>query len=172
MNKIAKETAGFEGLGQKSCSSNSSTPPPVFFKRFNSGSFSNSSFSPSVASSSLSQTPPSHSSNMSFTPPSREVSFSGTLFALSGQLAEFSKGEFGSQLITKKISEGSDMERDLVWTELGLPGSLVSILVSGNQFTREVVLALASNSLALRKELITTIEKEEKTICMLEGGKG
>jgi len=170
MNRIAKETAGFEGLGEKS-STNFSTPPPVFFKRFNSGSFSNSSFSPSVASSSLSQTPPSHSSNMSFTPPSREVSFSGTLFALSGQLAEFSQGEFGSQLITKRISEGSDMERDLVWTELRLPGSLVSILVTGNQFTREVVLALASNSLALRKELVTTVEKEEKTIRMLEGGK-
>ena len=171
MNKIAKETAGFEGLGDKSSLTNFSTPPPVFFKRFNSGSFSNSSFSPSVASSSLSQTPPSHSSNLSFTPPSREVSFSGTLFALSGQLAEFSQGEFGSQLITKRISEGSDMERDLVWTELRLPGSLVSILVSGNQFTREVVLALASNSLALRKEIVTTIEKEEKTIRMLEGGK-
>jgi len=171
MNKIAKETDGFEGLGEKSSSTNFSTPPPVFFKRFNSGSFSNSSFSPSVASSSLSQTPPSHSSNLSFTPPSREVSFSGTLFALSGQLAEFSQGEFGSQLITKRISEGSDMERDLVWTELRLPGSLVSILASGNQFTREVILALASNSLALRKELVTTIEKEEKTIRMLEGGK-
>jgi len=171
MNKIAKETAGFEGLGEKSSSTNFSNPPPVFFKRFNSGSFSNSSFSPSVASSSLSQTPPSHSSNLSFTPPSREVSFSGTLFALSGQLAEFSQGEFGSQLITKRISEGSDMERDLVWTELRLPGSLVSILVTGNQFTREVVLALASNSLALRKELVTTVEKEEKTIRMLEGGK-
>ena len=170
MNKIAKETAGFEGLGEKS-PTNFSTPPPIFFKRFNSGSFSNSSFSPSVASSSLSQTPPSNSSNSSFSPPSREVSFSGTLFALSGQLAEFSQGEFGSQLITKRISEGSDMERDLVWTELRLPGSLVSILVSGNQFTREVVLTLASNSLALRKELVSTIEKEEKTIRMLEGGK-
>merc|ERR1719367_398034 len=36
------------------------------------------------------------------------------LGALSGQLAEFSQGEYGSQLITKRISEGSDMERDLV----------------------------------------------------------
>ena len=171
INKVAKETEGFEGLGGKSPPSNFSTPPPVFFKRFNSGSFSNSSFSPSAASLSISQTPPSQSSNLSFTPPSREVSFSGTLFALSGQLAEFSQGEFGSQLITKRISEGSDMERDLVWSELRLPGSLVSILVSGNQFSKEVVLALANNSLALRKELVTTIGKEEKTIRMIEGGK-
>ena len=171
INKVAKETEGFEGLGGKSPPSNFSTPPPVFFKRFNSGSFSNSSFSPSAASLSISQTPPSQSSNLSFTPPSREVSFSGTLFALSGQLAEFSQGEFGSQLITKRISEGSDMERDLVWSELRLPGSLVSILVSGNQFSKEVVLALANNSLALRKELVTTIGREEKTIRMIEGGK-
>ena len=171
MNKIAKETAGFEGLGGNSPSNNFSTPPPVLFKRFNSGSFSSSSFSPSVASSSMSQTPPSQPSNMSFTPPSREVSFSGTLFALSGQLAEFSQGEFGSQLITKRIAEGSEMERDLVWAELRLPGSLVSILIGGNQFSREVVLALASNSLALRKELVTTIGKEEKTIRMIDGGK-
>ena len=90
---------------------------------------------------------------------------------MSGQLAEFSQGEFGSQLITKRISEGSDMERDLVWSELRLPGSLVSILVSGNQFSKEVVLALANNSLALRKELVTTIGREEKTIRMIEGGK-
>ena len=173
MNQIAKETASFEGLGRRSTTStfSTSTPPPVLFKQFNSGSFSNSSFSPSVASSSMSQTPPSQPSNMSFTPPSREVSFSGTLFALSGQLAEFSQGEFGSQLITKRVSEGSDMERDLVWSELRLPGSLVSILVSGNQFSREVVLALASSSIALKRELVTTIGKEEKNIRMIEGGK-
>jgi len=171
MNQIAKETASFEGLGRSSTTTTFSTPPPVLLKQFNSGSFSNSSFSPSVASSSMSQTPPSQPSNMSFTPPSREVSFSGTLFALSGQLAEFSQGEFGSQLITKRVSEGSDMERDLVWSELRLPGSLVSILVSGNQFSREVVLALASSSIALKRELVTTIGKEEKNIRMIEGGK-
>lgn len=171
MNQIAKETAGFEGLGRRSPATTLSTPPPVLFKRFNSGSFSNSSFSPSVASSSMSQTPPSQPSNMSFTPPSREVSFSGTLFALSGQLAEFSQGEFGSQLITKRVSEGSDMERDLVWSELRLPGSLVSILVTGNQFSREVVLALASNSIALKRELVTIIGKEENNIRMIDGGK-
>jgi len=171
MNQIAKETASFEGLGRRSTTTTFSTPPPVLLKQFNSGSFSNSSFSPSVASSSMSQTPPSQPSNMSFTPPSREVSFSGTLFALSGQLAEFSQGEFGSQLITKRVSEGSDMERDLVWSELRLPGSLVSILVSGNQFSREVVLALASSSIALKRELVTTIGKEEKNIRMIEGGK-
>ena len=108
---------------------------------------------------------------MSFTPPSREVSFSGTLFALSGQLAEFSQGEFGSQLITKRVSEGSDMERDLVWSELRLPGSLVSILVTGNQFSREVVLALASNSIALKRELVTIRGKEENNIRMIDGGK-
>ena len=63
------------------------------------------------------------------------------------------------------------MERDLVWSELRLPGSLVSILVSGNQFSREVVIALASNSVALKRELVTTIEKEEKNIRMIEGGR-
>jgi len=171
MNQIAKETASFEGLGRRSTTTTFSTPPPVLLKQFNSGSFSNSSFSPSVASSSMSQTPPSQPSNMSFTPPSREVSFSGTLFALSGQLAEFSQGEFGSQLITKRVSEGSDMERDLVWSELRLPGSLVSILVTGNQFSREVVLALASNSIALKRELVTIIGKEENNIRMIDGGK-
>merc|ERR1711934_513130 len=107
MNQIAKETAGFEGLGRRSPATTLSTPPPVLFKRFNSGSFSNSSFSPSVASSSMSQTPPSQ----------------------------------------------------------------LSILVTGNQFSREVVLDLASNSIALKRELVTIIGKEENNIRMIDGGK-
>ena len=166
MYKVAKETEDFEGLS----SPKGYSPPPMFSKRFDSGSFTSSGFSPSVASSSMSQTPPSQSSNKSFTPPSREVSFSGTLFALSGQLAEFSQGEFGSQLIIKRISEGSDMERDLVWSELRLPGSLVSILLQGNKFSREVILALSRNSLALRMELSNTVVKEERVIRNTEGG--
>ena len=62
------------------------------------------------------------------------------------------------------------MERDLVWSELRLPGSLVSILLQGNKFSREVILALARNSLALRMELSNTVVKEERVIRNTEGG--
>ena len=141
------------------------TPPGSFTKQVSgSGGSMNGSLTSSLSFS------PSISSSMAFTPPSRELSFSGTLMPLVGQLAEFSQGRHGSNHIIKRINVGSEMERDLVWSELKLPSSLLSIIISENPNSLAVVLALSKASDDLCTMLLDHAHKNEKTIGVINGG--
>ena len=63
----------------------------------------------------------------------------------------------------KRIREGSCAERDLVWTELRLPASIVSILLQNSDRTLAVVQALTQSSLVMRKELAEQVDKVRKS---------
>ena len=89
---------------------------------------------------------------------------------LAGQLAEFSQGRHGSNHIIKRINVGSKMERDLVWSELKLPGSLLSIVISENSNYTAVVLALAKASDDWCTMLKDQVQKNEKTINLINSG--
>ena len=95
--------------------------------------------------------------------PSRGVFFSN-LFSLSGQLAEYCSGAQGSRLVIQRISRGSSQERNLLWAELGLPGSLLSILLTGNSNFSKVVLVLAQVDLGKREAIMREVSKSQKNI--------
>ena len=162
MARVLEETEKFPVSGLTDVSG---TPPQLFSKQFSgSGGSMNGSLTSSLSFS------PSISSSLTFTPPSRELSFSGTLMNLAGQLAEFSQGRHGSNHIIKRINVGSKMERDLVWSELKLPSSLLSIVISENPNYIAVVLALAKASEDWCTMLKDHAQKNEKTINMINGG--
>ena len=112
----------------------------------------------------------STSSSFPRSPPAREVSFAGSLMLLPGLLQELSQGEHGSALLIRRISEGSDSERDLVWSELKLPASLLSFIINKNKFVLEVILALANNKDEFKTKLCEFVKKHLEDILAVEGG--
>ena len=112
----------------------------------------------------------STSSSSPRSPPAREVSFAGSLMLLPGLLQELSQGEHGSALIIRRISGGSDSERDLVWSELKLPASLLSFIINKNKFVLEVILALANNKDEFKTKLGEFVKKHLEDILAVEGG--
>ena len=96
--------------------------------------------------------------------------FYSSLFSLSGQLGEYCSGAQGSQLVIQRISRGSSQERNLLWAELGLPGSLLSILLTGNTNFSKVVLVLAQVDLGKREAIMREVSKSQKNIETVNSG--
>ena len=117
-----------------------------------------------LATSRSSSSPPAPApGSPSLTQPSRGVFYS-SLFSLSGQLGEYCSGAQGSRLVIQRISRGSSQERNLLWAELGLPGSLLSILLTGNTNFSKVVLVLAQVDLGKREAIMREVSKSQKNI--------
>ena len=81
---------------------------------------------------------------------------------------ELCQGEHGSKLVIKRIEEGSDMERDLVWSELKLPGSLSSFLILGNKFFMEVLVSLAKKDQELKSQLLDQLSKVKDKLLVIQ----
>jgi len=81
-----------------------------------------------------------------------------TLLELAGQLSELCKGEFGSKLVVERLTRGQEEESRLLWKELGLPGSLPSIMASYT--SRKVVFALIETWPWARVELEMEMAKQ------------
>ena len=94
---------------------------------------------------------------------SRGVFFS-SLLSLSGHLAEYCTGAQGSLLVVERIRQGSSQERDLLWSELGLPSSLFSILLTGNNNFIKVVLALAQVDQQKREAIKREVSKSKRNV--------
>ena len=114
-------------------------------------------FSPSPR---FSPPPPAASS---LAQPCRGVSFS-SLLSLSGHLPEYCSGGQGSRLVEDRIRHGSSQERDLLWSELGLPGSLISILLTGNNNLIKVVLVLAQFDRKKGEAIKWEVSKSKKNV--------
>ena len=97
-------------------------------------------------------------------PGSTRGAFYSSLFSLSGQLGEYCSGAQGSRLVIQRISRGSSQERNLLWAELGLPGSLLSILLTGNNNFIKVVLALAQVDQQKREAVKREVSKSKMNI--------
>ena len=95
--------------------------------------------------------------------PYRGVSFS-SLLSLSGHLPEYCSGGQGSRLVEERIRHGSSQERDLLWSELGLPGSLISILLTGNNNLIKVVLVLAQVDQEKGEAIKREVSKSKKNV--------
>ena len=95
--------------------------------------------------------------------PYRGVSFS-SLLSLSGHLPEYCSGGQGSRLVEDRIRHGSSQERDLLWSELGLPGSLISILLTGNNNLIKVVLVLAQVDQEKGEAIKREVSKSKKNV--------
>ena len=95
--------------------------------------------------------------------PCRGVSFS-SLLSLSGHLPEYCSGGQGSRLVEDRIRHGSSQERDLLWSELGLPGSLISILLTGNNNLIKVVLVLAQFDRKKGEAIKWEVSKSKKNV--------
>ena len=93
--------------------------------------------------------------------PYRGVFFS-SLMSLSGQLTEYCSGAQGSRLVEDRIRHGTGRERNLLWSELGLPSSLISILLTGNNNFSKVVLVLAQVDQEKREAIKREISKSKK----------
>ena len=107
-------------------------------------------------------------SSLTNTPPPREVSFAGSLMALAGQLMELCQGEHGSKLVIKRIEEGSNLERGLVWSELKLPGSLSSFLILDNKFLMGVLVNLAKKDPELKSQLLDQANKVKDKLLIVQ----
>ena len=103
--------------------------------------------------------PPPVSTNLA--QPGRGVFFS-SLMSLSGHLVEYCSGAQGSLLVMDRIRHGSSRERNLLWSELGLPTSLISILLTGNDNFIKVVLVLAQVDREKRVVVKREISKSRK----------
>ena len=82
--------------------------------------------------------------------------------SLSGQLTEFCSGDQGSRLVEDRIRHGTRGERNLLWSELGLPSSLISILLTGNNNFSKIVMVLAQVDQEKRKAIKREISKSRK----------
>ena len=112
----------------------------------------------------LATTSRSSSSPPAPAPGSTRGVFYSSLFSLSGQLGQYCSGAQGSRLVIQRISRGSSQERNLLWAELGLPGSLLSILLTGNTNFSKVVLVLAQVDLGKREAIMREVSKSQKNI--------
>jgi len=91
------------------------------------------------------------------------------LFALSGHLGELCHGEYGSRFVIERLSQGAEVERSLVRTELGLPQSLSLHLASSH--CREVILALARNDPEAKHLILTQAKQDMGDILAMDGGR-
>ena len=107
--------------------------------------------------------PPPPPAASSLAQPYRGVSFS-SLLSLSGHLPEYCSGGQGSRLVEERIRYGSSQERDLLWSELGLPGSLISILLTGNNNLIKVVLVLAQVDQEKGEAIKREVSKSKKNV--------
>ena len=107
--------------------------------------------------------PPPPPAASSLAQPCRGVSFS-SLLSLSGHLPEYCSGGQGSRLVEERIRHGSSQERDLLWSELGLPGSLISILLTGNNNLIKVVLVLAQFDRKKGEAIKWEVSKSKKNV--------
>ena len=107
--------------------------------------------------------PPPPPAASSLAQPCRGVSFS-SLLSLSGHLPEYCSGGQGSRLVEERIRHGSSQERDLLWSELGLPGSLISILLTGNNNLIKVVLVLAQVDQEKGEAIKREVSKSKKNV--------
>ena len=105
--------------------------------------------------------PPPEAANL--TQPCRGVFFS-SLMSLSGHLTEYCSGGQGSRLVEDRVRHGSSQERNLLWSELGLPSSLLSILLTGNNNFIKVVLALAQVDQQKREAIKREVSKSKKNV--------
>ena len=69
---------------------------------------------------------------------------------------ELSQGDHGSNFIKKRIQYGLIGSNHLVKRGLGLPKSLLSILLTGNLFIRDVLLTLVEHDETARDEVINS----------------
>jgi len=82
------------------------------------------------------------------------------LFDFKGQLENLSEGEHGSKLIIRRLREGTEEERSLLWRELGLPYSLPRYVDSIH--VTAVILAFVSvDQMACRSILSFVIARSE-----------
>ena len=95
--------------------------------------------------------------------PCRGVFFS-SLVSMAGHLAQYCSGAQGSLLVRERIRHGSSQERNLLWSELGLPSSLLSILLTGNANFSKVVLVLAQVDQEKRGAIMGEVSKSKKNI--------
>ena len=107
--------------------------------------------------------PPPVSISTNLAQPSSGVFFS-SLMSLSGHLAEYCSGAQGSLMVVDRIRHGSSRERNLLWSELGLPTSLISILLTGNDNFIKVVLVLAQVDQEKRGALLREVNKSKRNI--------
>ena len=92
------------------------------------------------------------------------------LFCLSGQLVQFCQGQYGSKLVLDRIRDGTDPERNLVREELDLPRSLGFLLEAGNNYCKEVVLALVERDMKTRMEVMGRVKRDGAELARIEGG--
>lgn len=92
------------------------------------------------------------------------------LFCLSGQLVQFCQGQHGSKLVVDRIRVGTQPERNLVREELDLPRSLGLVLETGNEFCKEVVLALVETDMRTRVEVLERVKRDKEAFSRVEGG--
>jgi len=92
------------------------------------------------------------------------------LFYLSGQLVQFCQGQHGSKLVVDRIRVGTEPERNLVRDELDLPRSLGLVLESGNEFCKEVVLALVETDMRTRVEVLGRAKRDKEAFSRIDGG--
>jgi len=103
---------------------------------------------------------------------SRLVEFSELVSIFEkGQLMELSQGDHGSNLLKKRIKYGLIGSHHLVKRGLGLPKSLLSILLTGNLFIRDVLLTLVEHDETARDEVKVEVCRLRSTIEMVEDGK-
>ena len=107
--------------------------------------------------------PPPPPAASSLAQPCRGVSFS-SLLSLSGHLPEYCSGGQGSRLVEDRIRHGSSQERNLLWSELGLPSSLISILLTGNNNLIKVVLVLAQFDRKKGEAIKWEVSKSKKNV--------
>ena len=121
-----------------------------------------SKWSPSPPSSMFS-TPPPVPVSTNLAQPYRGAFFS-SLVSLSGHLTEYCSGGQGSRLVEHRIRHGSSQERNILWSELGLPSSLLSILLTGNNNFIKVVLALAQVDQQKREAIKREVSKSKRNV--------
>jgi len=103
---------------------------------------------------------------------SRLVEFSELVsISIKGQLLELSQGDHGSNFIKERIKYGLIGSNHLVKRGLGLPKSLLSILLTGNLFIRDVVLTLVDHDETARDEVEVEVARLRSAIEMVEDGK-
>jgi len=103
---------------------------------------------------------------------SRVVEFSELVsFSEKGQLMELSQGDHGSNFIKERIRYGLIGSKHLVKRGLGLPKSLLSILLTGNLFIRDVLLTLVEHDETARDEVKAEVARLRSAIALVEDGK-
>ena len=92
------------------------------------------------------------------------------LFDLSGQLSDFSCGEYGSKFILERLQNGVTPEKDFAMKELNLPNSLSHVLE--NHHSSQVATVLAILDHKGREEILSHLEAQfSKISSTVEGRK-